>query len=408
MNQVISGKTSEDKLQFTSNSVPKKNSQPFQNNLFDRGSLLPDFQTLPHLLDVVVAKDTIFADDSLRDVQVAKLDASDILAKSSLNDKTTIEEESKKATNGKLPRDIEERKVDKKSIATENLVTLPLNKKLPQADNYNLKEKMYFVSPNRTMMEIRRILLRLEKQTNITYLNYKQKMMFIFKCLHLLSQQNKHLTNKNQLSATFLKVFFLIFRIPTLDEEKRHELFKISLNCYVFNFKNFTRADKFQFNLLFGMIFDVIIVNNKKKGSNGQSYIGYIHRHKVKTKLTIIDNKAEVQVLLYYLLQLLFLVVESQDGQFTFSKFYFVAKFQKMLAFLIFNSNIELLRMFHKYRKAFYLIINSNEIHNNNNVKNYGKKELTHEGKKESHNYTSEAQEGPSYLNFASSLTGSK
>lgn len=73
MNQVISGKTSEDKLQFTSNSVPKKNSQPFQNNLFDRGSLLPDFQTLPHLLDVVVAKDTIFADDSLRDVQVAKL-----------------------------------------------------------------------------------------------------------------------------------------------------------------------------------------------------------------------------------------------------------------------------------------------------------------------------------------------
>lgn len=258
------------------------------------------------------------------------------------------------------------------------------------------------------MMEIRRILLRLEKQTNITYLNYKQKMMFIFKCLHLLSQQNKRLTNKNQLSATFLKVFFLIFRIPTLDEEKRHELFKISLNCYVFNFKNFTRADKFQFNLLFGMIFDVIIVNNKKKGSNGQSYIGYIHRHKVKTKLTIIDNKAEVQVLLYYLLQLLFLVVESQDGQFTFSKFYFVAKFQKMLAFLIFNSNIELLRMFHKYRKAFYLIINSNEIHNNNNVKNYGKKELTHEGKKESHNYTSEAQEGPSYLNFASSLTGSK
>lgn len=211
------------------------------------------------------------------------------------------------------------------------------------------------IDTDKRLATIRKTLLLLNRVHISTYLLIKRKITTIYESLEKLrkSLRTKQI-NKNHLSASFLKIFVQIFKCPTLNNDKLHDLFKIIINCYVLNFKFFTKADKTQFQLLFQFIFDWIFINIKMKhikSNNKPSYILLVEKHKVKTQLTATENKDNVQILLYYLIQLLFLLIETKinDQEFT-NKQYIESLLRKLLAFLIVNHNPELLRLFRQNR----------------------------------------------------------
>lgn len=199
---------------------------------------------------------------------------------------------------------------------------------------------------------IRRALFLLNKMRTVSYLPLRKKLLSILNLFSKLCQSERtEMTVKNQLSSFLLRLFLKLFECPTLNNNKLYELFKIGINCYVINFKHFTKADKTQLSLLFQFIFDLIFVNAKIKSYGKESYFSCIETHKVKNQLTATSNKTHLQILVYYLLELLFLLIEFKAEERTISDgFYIQNQLRKLLAFLILNGNAELIRLFRRNR----------------------------------------------------------
>lgn len=208
------------------------------------------------------------------------------------------------------------------------------------------------------LLEIRRNLIRLNKQNVLVYVQLKQQLNGMFRLFTKLSKiESLKYNEKNQLSTPFLKLFMKILKCSSLNDSKLHELFKLLINCYIINFKNFTKCDKFQYNLIFQLIFDLIYIHSKVKLKDSDlnlnsSYYLKFEDHKIKNQLTLIDDEHSIQILLYYLIQLLFLTINLNVVTATFNeKQYFSENLRKLMAFLIINANVELLKLFHKNRK---------------------------------------------------------
>jgi hypothetical protein len=219
--------------------------------------------------------------------------------------------------------------------------------------NGNSKPTQAYINITKKMLEIKRLLLTMNKEHGVTYIKLKKQLIGMFNILKQLSFLNHQFTDKNQLSSSFLKLFIKIFECPTLNNNKLHEVFKLVINCYILNFENFTKADKFQYNLLFQLIFDLIKLNSTKiKNTLGKSYLLRFASHKIKNQLTTIKNGNHLQILLYYLIQLLFLTIKSKFAKVKFAeKQFFFENCRKLMAFLIVNGNAELLKIFHLSRK---------------------------------------------------------
>ena len=212
------------------------------------------------------------------------------------------------------------------------------------------------LNSDKQLSEIRKAVLVLTKMRTVPYITLRKNLLSILALYNKLSQSERtELTIKNQLSSSFLKLFPKLFECPTLNNDKLHDLFKVGINCYVMNFKYFTRADRSQFSILFQFIFDLIFVNVKIKSYGKESYFLWIQSHKVKNQLTAASNKTQVQILLYYLIQLMFLLIETRKEEKKLSdKFYFDNQLRKLLAFLILNGNPDLLRIFRHSRSSLF------------------------------------------------------
>lgn len=197
---------------------------------------------------------------------------------------------------------------------------------------------------------IRRTLFLLNKMRTVSYIPLRKKLMSILNLFSKLCQSERtEMTARYQLSSFLLRLFLKLFECRTLNNDKLYELFKIGINCYVLNFKHFTKADKTQLGLLFQFICDLIFVNAKIKSYGKESYFSWIETHKVKNQLTATSNKTHLQILLYYLLELLFLLLEFKAEERTISDgFYIQNQLRKLLAFLILNGNAELVRLFRR------------------------------------------------------------
>lgn len=216
------------------------------------------------------------------------------------------------------------------------------------------KNEIETLDSNREMDNIRKVLLLLTKMYTSSYLVLKKKLDGIYILLNkLLRSERSELTNKNMLSGLFLRLFVNFFKCPTLDNNKLHELFKLGINCYVLNFKYFTKTDRIQYTLLFQFIYDVIYLNVrlKTKKCYGERYLLIIKDHKYKNQLTLLSNKDHVQILLHYLLQLLFSILGSKEFSAN-DKNDIREKLRKLLAFLILNGNTELLRDFRQKKSG--------------------------------------------------------
>lgn len=213
------------------------------------------------------------------------------------------------------------------------------------------------IDTNKEILEIRKLLIKTNKLSTITYETLDKTIIFIFKKFDKLNrEENKSkLTSKNHLSTGFLNFFHIIFKCITITNARLHEIFKITINCYSINFEKFTKRDRFQYDLVFQHIFDLIYLNslNGKQNldKNRESYYKRIKDHKVKNKLTISDNANNLQILLYYLIQLLFIIIGFQkNGSILSDRFFIEERLRKLLSFLILNGNTELIRVFRKSR----------------------------------------------------------
>ena len=213
------------------------------------------------------------------------------------------------------------------------------------------------IDTNKEILEIRKLLIKTNKLRTITYETLNKTITFIFKKFDKLNkEENKSkLTSKNHLSSGFLNFFHIIFKCITITNARLHEIFKITINCYSINFEKFTKRDRFQYNLVFQHIFDLIYLNSLNGKQNldkyHESYYKRITNHKVKNKLTISDNPNNLQILLYYLIQLLFIIIGFQkNGSILSDRFFIEERLRKLLSFLILNGNTELIRVFRKSR----------------------------------------------------------
>lgn len=197
--------------------------------------------------------------------------------------------------------------------------------------------------------EIRKAILRMNKQSSLTFQSTKKKLLSIFDMLYLHSEKRSKFVESNMLSSAFLKLMTKVFEIPLLNDKHIHEIFKIIINCYLINFNNFVTGIRTQFKIIFQFTFDILSINAKPVKNYGQSFLRKLADHKTKTQLTQIDNKNYFQILLYYLVQLIFLLIQSPHFK-QKDIFYAEEQLRKLLAFLIINENNELLRIFHKSR----------------------------------------------------------
>lgn len=216
--------------------------------------------------------------------------------------------------------------------------------------------KIHSIKPVRSFdedySEVRKAILRLTRQKHLTFSPTHKKLIQIFNILHKHSSNSSKLNQSNMLSSAFLKLMIRLFDIPMLTDSHIHNLFKTLINCYLINFNNFTPNAKSQFGIIFQFLFDMLAINAKQVFDYGQSYLKKICNHKPKTQLTMLKDENQLQIFLYYLLQLLFLLLNS--NKFIVEYVHFIEdKLRLLLAFLIRNDNEELLRMFHQNRLKF-------------------------------------------------------
>lgn len=245
----------------------------------------------------------------------------------------------------------------KKAVEAQNSIILSINdfSKMIRSINQNVQIDLNF-----EIDKIKKLLLILIKVKFFNYILIIEKISLIFDNLNRLkNSDNSTLTIKNQLSSLFLKLMIKIFDCQTLNNSKIHKIFKILINCYILNFKFFTKSDRFQLNLLFQFISDLILINFKIINPNlNHSYIKRIKNHKIKNQLTIFSNGYNLQILLYYLIQLLFLIIKikkEENPKKFIDKFYIQNKLKDLLAFLILNKNPDLIRI---YQRNFKIIFN--------------------------------------------------
>lgn len=244
----------------------------------------------------------------------------------------------------------------KKVFETQNGIILSVNEFLNKTEFVNQNNKLDL---NSEIDKIKKLLLLLLKVKFLNYILINEKILLIFNNLNRLkSLNNSTLKIKNQLSSLFLKLMIKIFDCQTLNNSKIHKIFKILINCYILNFKFFTKSNRFQLNLLFQFISDLILIHFKKINQNlNNSYIKIIKNHKIKNQLTIFSNVYNLQILLYYLIQLLFLIIKIKKHEnlkiFT-DKFFIQNKLRNLLAFLILNKNPDLIRIYQRNFKTIF------------------------------------------------------
>lgn len=238
-------------------------------------------------------------------------------------------------------------------LNTQELVNLESHDQ--EIGNKEVKEKSPFKLASKLKefkhdySEIRKALLRIAKQSSLTFQPTKDKLLAIYDILYMHSERKSKFTESNMLSSAFLKLMIKIFEIPLLDDKHIHELFKITINCYLINFNNFVGGIRSQFKIIFQFTFDVLAINAKPIKNYGQSFLRKIENHKTKTQLTQIENENHLQILLFYLVQLVFLLLQSPRFH-QKDIFYADEQLHKLLAFLISNNNTEIMRTFHKNR----------------------------------------------------------
>lgn len=228
------------------------------------------------------------------------------------------------------------------------------NPSAPRLTGANANKAHEIMDADDAIHSVRGVLLKLNRMKSINYLVLKRSFSKIFEKLHRLSNtEHSKLNIKNQISSPLLNAFLTVLKCPILNDQKIHELYKLLINCYVINFQRFTKKDKLQYNLLFQFILDLIFLHNRVGRSKGQSFMNRIENHKMKNQLTLIDDTLDVNILLHYLIQLLFLVLESGKSTGPELKQFVNEKLVKVQAFLILNRNVDVLRLFCKYRAEF-------------------------------------------------------
>ena len=219
------------------------------------------------------------------------------------------------------------------------------------------------LNTNDEIMEIRKCLLRVNKMRNVGYGKLRKTIAGIFNIINRLQRctNRTKLTRVNQLSASFLHFFVKIVSCRDLLSENTHYLFKVAINCYTLNFQYFSKRDRLQFNMVFQFIFDLVHINSWKRiqlaKKRGGSFAIRIAGHKAKNRLTVFEenSKEQLQILLYYLTQLLFIIIKLKKEAFQLKdRIWLDEKFRKLMAFLIVNENVALLRTFRQNRAELY------------------------------------------------------
>lgn len=242
---------------------------------------------------------------------------------------------------------------EKKQESDEPISSKDASLEEPSNSSVSISEKAPILNTNEEMKILRRVLYCMSKEKNVTFLKFRKKMLKIYKKLDKLTGLDKstEYTDKNMLSMLFIKISQKIFECITIDNDKIHVFFKLLINCYLINFEKFIKSKDWQIDLLFTYIFDLIYINagyiKKSQNSEPPSYMKYLIEHKVKNQITIMNNHQNYQILLYYFIQLLFLIITKQD----FLKKYrckIFPKLYKLMAFLIYNGNKELVRIYRR------------------------------------------------------------
>lgn len=172
-----------------------------------------------------------------------------------------------------------------------------------------------------------------------------------------LSKNENKLNNftQNYLSKLILNIFVNVSIIEA-NKNSKHNLYSLLINCFLINFKCFVNLNSYFDHLLsiFYLIMDLILVNSKiPQNESNKSYLNTINNYKIKNQISTLNNDFEFQLILYYLLQLLFISLELKLSNIVnFKKFEkLIINLNKILAFLILNSNPVLIRLFRTKKK---------------------------------------------------------
>lgn len=173
-----------------------------------------------------------------------------------------------------------------------------------------------------------------------------------------LSKNENKLNNltQNYLSKLVLNIFVNVSIIES-NKNSKHVLYSLLINCFLINFKCFVNSSNYFDHLLsiFNLIMDLILVNSKiPENDSNNSYLNIINNYKIKNQISTLNNDFEFQLILYYLLQLLFVCLELKlNIIMNFKNFEkLINHLNKILAFLILNSNPVLIRLFRTKKKS--------------------------------------------------------
>lgn len=203
-----------------------------------------------------------------------------------------------------------------------------------------------FMKPLKSIHQMRRDILILKKKRNQTVGEVKSTLRGMLRGLKMLDKDG--LKRRNLLTNSLLKLNTMLMDIPCHEESDLHKLFELWVNCLKTNFQNFVSKDGMEWHIkcICDYICDLIMVNSTSEvKTKGQpAYMKHIQDHRITHEIARHGNKERVQLSLYYLIQMVVILLEVCDRSYV--KIWSTTERLKLQSFVLFNKDSHLITLF--------------------------------------------------------------